>query len=306
MRFPLAGNLRVNETVTSFIKERRIPHALLISGDKGSGKHTLANFIACAAVCSEEDRPCFKCRNCHLTQINSNPDVVTVAPEEGKKNLTVDRIRVLRNEAFISSQVADCRVFIIDNADTMNSNAQNALLKVLEEPPGAVKFILIAQTASSLLDTVISRCSVLPLTNPDKETSAEYLKNTTDFPESEIISALDSCNCNIGSALDILNGKTGSNAKIKADEFINALLNQNELEMLKITFLFEKNRIEAEKFIKELKLSAANKLRENIGSRRKSKLLFRLYEFLNGYEKNLKTNISLSLLFSALVSRCIN
>lgn len=87
----------------------------------------------------------------------SHPDIYIAAPEDGKKNITVAQIRSLRNEAYVKPHIANGRAFIIDMADTMNEQSQNALLKVLEEPPGNTLFLLIAQSKAALLDTVISR-----------------------------------------------------------------------------------------------------------------------------------------------------
>ena len=175
MSFPLAGNARIRGALTAAIESGRLPHAILIEGDKGTGRHTLAAFTARAAVCEGENKPCGECRGCRLEHAGTHPDIWTVAPEDGKKNITVAQIRSLRSEAYVKPHMSARRVFIIDMADTMNEQAQNALLKVLEEPPGSVLFILIAENKAALLDTVISRCTVLSLSPPEISEAEKYL-----------------------------------------------------------------------------------------------------------------------------------
>ena len=115
MSFPLVGNQKIALAITNALKENRLPHAILIEGDKGLGRHTLAFYLAKAAVCSEDNRPCGICRDCKA--VNSHPDITITAPEEKKKNISVAQIRTLKTEAFIKPHQAKKRVFIIDFAD---------------------------------------------------------------------------------------------------------------------------------------------------------------------------------------------
>lgn len=85
MSFPLIGNSGVQNALTAAIKADRLPHAVLIEGDKGTGRHTLAKFIACAAVCGGEDKPCGECRDCRLERAGTHPDIHTTAPRTAKR-----------------------------------------------------------------------------------------------------------------------------------------------------------------------------------------------------------------------------
>ena len=105
MSFPLIGNSGVQNALTAAIKADRLPHAVLIEGDKGTGRHTLAKFIACAAVCGGEDKPCGECRDCRLERAGTHPDIHTTAPEDGKKNITVAQIRALRSDAYVKPHI---------------------------------------------------------------------------------------------------------------------------------------------------------------------------------------------------------
>lgn len=302
MTGPLAGNERINESVLCAIKENRLPHTVIIEGDKGTGRHTLARFITKAFLCFGEEKPCGVCESCRLAAVGSHPDIYIAAPEEGKKNITVAQIRNLRNEAYVKPHIANGRVFIIDMADTMNEQAQNALLKVLEEPPGNTLFLLIAESKASFLDTVISRCTVLSLCLPELSIAENYIKSNSDFASEQIKAALLETNGNIGGALKILNGSSEKNVSA-AEEFTRYFLLGDEAEMLKITARFEKSRVASAEFLKELKLCIAKSLKENKRNMLTAKSLAAFYDEITNFEESLNTNINLSLLFCALVCR---
>ncbi|MBR4122941.1 MAG: DNA polymerase III subunit [Clostridia bacterium] len=300
MSFPLVGNNSINTSITNALKEHRLPHAILIEGEKGNGKHTLAFYLARAIVCDNENAPCGKCRNCAMG-IN-HPDISVTAPEENKKNISVSQVRELKNEAYIKPHMASRRVFIIDFADTLNEQSQNALLKVLEEPPVSSLFILIAESKASLLETIISRCVVLTLNTPEKSQALEYIKSSTKYPDNEILEALINSRNNIGKALDFLAGKADSKTSVAAKEFLECFLRDDAFGMLTATAPFEKSRIETDSFFKDLKYFTAERLKQNPKDYR-AVSLSKLYSLLCELEKSLITNINLSLLFCTLTSR---
>ncbi len=297
----IVGNDKLTVTVENFIKAKRIPHAILIEGEYGTGKHTLTNYLTKAILCESENAPCFSCKHCHLADNSSHPDITVIAPEDGKKNISVSQIRELRNETVVKPHSALKRVFVIDCADTMNQSAQNALLKVLEEPPKTVMFILIVENKSSLLDTIISRCVALSLTVPEFSVAYDYIKTTTDFETELIEKALEEEKNNIGRALDSLNGISSEGTVADAEIFLNSAINCDRYTMLKIALNYQKSRIEADSFIKDLKFLIAKKIRFSPGSVL-SKPLLGIYEELGVFQSSLITNINLNLLFSNLTS----
>ena len=301
MKFPLIGSDRIRESVLAWVAMRRIPHAILIEGEKGTGRHTLAKYIANSCVCDGEDPPCGSCRGCHLAETGTHPDITVTAPEDGKKNITVAQIRNLRNDAYVKPHMASGRVFIIDKADTMNEQAQNALLKVLEEPPGEIVFILIAESKAALLDTVISRCTVLSLSVPETAEAVAYLKKNTEHAEEAIRNALDESGGNIGLTLEVLDG--GAKSASAAEEFIAYMLASDEYNMLKLTCGFEKSRVEAGNFIKELKACTAEAVKSKHADIFTARVLTEFYNELPRFEQSLQTNINLSLLFCSLVCK---
>lgn len=152
----------------------RLSHAYIISGPKGSGKEDAAKYLAAAMVCSGAGkRPCGVCADCRKAASGIHPDVITVTREEGKKELTVDIMRQVRADASVMPNEAERKVYIISEADLMNDSAQNAMLKVLEEPPAYAAFLLLAENASMLLQTVRSRCTAVPLVGSAENAHSE-------------------------------------------------------------------------------------------------------------------------------------
>lgn len=263
----------VRHTVLNFVKNRRIPHAILIEGDSDAQKLNLAEFIANAAVCSGENPPCDICDNCRLFSNHGHPDITVISSKEGKKNILVDQIREIRASAFVRPHQADRRVFILENAQRMNEQAQNAFLKVLEEPPESVIFILIVPSRTDLLDTVISRCTLLSL--PSHE--------------------------NADMRMGAKKGKTS--ADDKAQEFLNLLFSGSEYEMLKLLHPMEKNRLVAEEFFKALQIATARLAAQCPEGSLRARVLDSLYDDTKQYLEFLKTNINLALLFSTVVCK---
>lgn len=300
MSFPLTGNGRIKQAVMSFVSEKRIPHAIIIEGDIGTGRHTLAGFIASTAVCPEAGAPCGKCKSCLLYASKNHPDISVTAPEDGKKGISVSQIRALRGEAFVKPHMSAVRAFIIDSADTLNEQSQNALLKILEEPPETVMFILITESKSALLETIISRCVVLSLNPPERAEALDFLSNTTNFQKSEIEAALEASRNNIGSALRIMSGESESKTAVAASEFLDKMRENDLWGMLSAASAAEKSRIDADRFFKDLKYYTAQRLKaEPSGCNAKAYSL--LYSQLCDLEKSLATNINLSLLCTLLV-----
>lgn len=304
MSFPLVGNKNVKNAIENAISSGHIPHAVLIEGDTGLGRHTLARYFATVAVCTADLKPCGKCHACVTASSASHPDISVVAPEDGKKTISVGQIRTLRAEAFVKAHSAEHRVFIIDGAERMNENAQNALLKVLEEPPVGVIFILIAQSRTTLLETIVSRCTVLSLSAPELNLAAEYISSTHRFDYNRALDAAKSTSGNIGAALTLLGKKKRNSAAEAAEQFLNILYEGSAYDMLKLLGPLERDRVLADEFFSQLRLNIISELRRCKGNTLRCRALNTIYEETQKYTKLLGTNVNLSLLFSAVVCRC--
>ncbi len=168
----LAGNQPLKDLLTRQTAARGLSHAYILAGATGSGKHTLARLLAAAWVCSSHgEKPCFTCPHCRKAMKDIHPDMIRVG-DDGK-DVTVAQVRTLRSDAYIRPNEAERKVYIIENAQTMNASAQNAMLKLLEEGPAYAAFLLLTDNASALLPTVRSRCETLSLSPPGNESLVE-------------------------------------------------------------------------------------------------------------------------------------
>lgn len=155
------GNQKLIDRLKRDIGSGHISHAYIIEGGEGCGKRTLAKLICSAMSCNSDDRPCMKCISCDKISRDQSPDVVMVEAEKDRVQLGVDVIRRLRDDAVYAPTDLVRKFYIITDADSMNVQAQNSLLKILEEPPSHVMFLLLSKNADELLPTVRSRAPIL-------------------------------------------------------------------------------------------------------------------------------------------------
>lgn len=158
----LLGNEQLKTNLASARRKGKMSHFYLISGPRGSGRHTLADLIAASMLCREPDGPCGVCRSCRKLAAKKHPDYITIDDPE-KKTVPVDLIRQARSDLFIRPNEGDRKIYLFPRAQDMGIPGQNALLKVLEEPPPYGVFLLIADNPDKLLPTVRSRCVELKL-----------------------------------------------------------------------------------------------------------------------------------------------
>ncbi len=158
----LLGNEQLKSSLQAARARGRMSHFYLISGPRGSGKRTLANLIAAALVCPEGQGPCGVCRHCRKIASGTHPDYITI-DDPTKKTVTVDLIRQARADIFVRPNEADRKIYLFPRAQDMGIPGQNALLKVLEEPPPYGVFLLLTDNPEKLLPTVRSRCVELKL-----------------------------------------------------------------------------------------------------------------------------------------------
>lgn len=160
----LLGNDRLKQNLAASLGRGRASHFYLISGQVGSGRKTLAQLLSAALVCTGQTPPCMTCPHCRKVMGNSHPDVITIDDEE-KRYVPVDLVRHARSDIYIQPNEANRKVYLLPRAQDMLPPAQNALLKVLEEPPSYGVFILITDNPEKLLPTIRSRCTELALTS---------------------------------------------------------------------------------------------------------------------------------------------
>lgn len=155
------------------LRDGRLFHSYIVTGADQQCRDEAAMMIAQAGVCTGQTPLCGVCRNCKKAQEGIHPDISHLRPEKGAKEITVDAMRAVRAAASVIPNEGTRSVYIIHQADTMNTGAQNAMLKVFEEPPDHALFVLVAENPERLLQTVRSRCQVIYLTPASREDAKE-------------------------------------------------------------------------------------------------------------------------------------
>ena len=197
----ITGQTALKELLNRSLSSGRISHAYILEGDLGMGKKTLAYAFARQLVC-ENKSGCGICPHCRLALSGNHPDIITVTPPEGKQNISVDSIRALYESVMIKPFSADKKIIIIPGCEKMGPQAQNALLKMLEEPPSYVVFILLTSNSNYFLDTVLSRSIKLTMQPyTDSEIRSILAKNGHPDASETIVSCADG---NAGKALALI------------------------------------------------------------------------------------------------------
>ena len=180
--FKIIGNDDICDYFSSSAKANSLSHAYILLGAKGTGKKTLANLIAAAANCENKNEtdaaiPCLECSCCKRILSDNSADVIHISREKDKASIGVDPIRYIKTDVSVYPNDGNYKVYIIDDAHTMTTQAQNALLLTLEEPPEYVIFILLCEHTETILETIKSRAPILRMKTPSKSEVVEYLKS---------------------------------------------------------------------------------------------------------------------------------
>ncbi len=213
--FPvIRGNAALRRRLGDAVTSRKLSHAYIIEGADGSGKRTLAVEIAAALACqggADAALPCGECPHCRRIRGGMSPDVRIIEPDG--TTISVDAIREARADMYLSSTEEETKVYIIDRADAMTPQAQNALLIVLEEPPTNLLILLLTDRADALLPTIRSRAALLRMSLLTPEEMDAALRSNRDaealrIRDREAYDALiETAAGALGGVLDLLDGK---------------------------------------------------------------------------------------------------
>lgn len=202
MKKTFIGQQKIKDLFLKLIASKTVGHCYTLIGEKGMGKSTLSGYIAKMLVC-EHGTACGSCKACIMADAGTHPDIEYVLPEEGKKNIGVGVVRNTIENIYVRPYNAEKKVIVINNFETALTHAQNALLKVLEEPPEYVVFILTSSSEQAMLDTIKSRSLILRLQPYSKEEIKRFLRENTNLPENRLdfISAYSNGNTGKGKQL---------------------------------------------------------------------------------------------------------
>ena len=238
---PRPEDFRPQEAAWRALTADELPHALLITGQPGCGKRTLAGLIAGRLLCEAESggKPCGTCRACRQIRDGNHPDLTRIRAGEpisprvdkGKKSIPVEDIREMTEIVGRHAYEGNRRVVIIEEADTMTPAAQNALLKTLEEPPAGVTFCLTCVSPGLLLPTTVSRCREVPLHAWPADALRRALSEA-GMPSGRIEAAVRACGGSVGKALALCGDEAWWNRRTRLMEDFFALPNRSAIPQI--------------------------------------------------------------------------
>ncbi len=205
----ITGQEAVIEHFRDVMREHRVAHAYILSGEEGMGKKTIADAFALSLLCEQDgDEPCMECVSCRQVQDGNHPDVIYVTHEKPASIGVEDIRRQVADTVMIRPYRSEYKIYIIDDAEKMTVQAQNALLKTLEEPPAYVVILLLAANEEALLPTILSRCVRLKLRPLSDQEIKGYLteKLHTDPADASVCAAF--ARGNLGRAISLATSET--------------------------------------------------------------------------------------------------
>lgn len=198
----VVGHRDIIQYIKGAIQQNKVSHAYILNGPRGSGKKLLANLFAMTLQCeSRQPEPCGECRSCVQTNNGNQPDIITVKHEK-PASISVDDVRTqINGDIMIKPYSSPYKIYIVPEADLMTVQAQNAILKTIEEPPEYAVIFLLTENADSLLPTIRSRCVMLKLRNIKDKLVKKYLMEQMQVPDYQADLCAAFAQGNIGRAI---------------------------------------------------------------------------------------------------------
>ena len=218
----ILGHEQIIAHLQNAIEEDKVSHAYIFNGPEASGKMMLAEAFAMALQCEGEGkRPCLECRSCRQAADHNQPDIIYVSHEK-PNTIGVDDIRTqINNDIDIKPYSSRYKVYIVDEAQKMNQQAQNALLKTIEEPPAYAIILLLTTNADSFLQTILSRCITLNLKAVKEDKIKEYLMKHYQIPDYQADICAAFSQGNVGKAIQLASSEEFGELKASGLEDID-------------------------------------------------------------------------------------
>ena len=248
----------VMQMLTEFDRSKRMPHAIIIESPDAGKAAELAVFLSMYAVCGEAEKPCGVCKNCLNAKNKAHADIAYPQLQAQKKAYTVEQMRELMKDAYVLPNDAAAKVYIFEHADErFTPLIQNTFLKLFEEPPQNVSFILLCKSAQSLLDTILSRFTVIRVKGDesfDEETLLAAkaitagITESREYPLMRAVYALNKDNYgkiitavkrSLRDALAVLSGAEPLGGKETAQQLAGRLTRKKLLEMIELCDSFD-------------------------------------------------------------------
>lgn len=227
----VVGHKNIIKYISSAVQADAVSHAYILNGERGSGKRLLANLFAMSLQCQnreEDGETCGKCQSCKQAQNGNQPDIIKVTHEK-PNTISVDDIRTqVNNDIVIKPYSSKYKIYIIPEADLMSAQAQNALLKTIEEPPEYAVIMLLTENAEALLPTIRSRCVMMKLRNIKDQLVKKYLMEQMEIPDYKADVCVAFAQGNMGKAIMLATSEYFNEIK---EEVVHLLRNIDEMNV---------------------------------------------------------------------------
>ena len=227
----VVGHKNIIKYIESAVQADAVSHAYILNGERGSGKKLLANLFAMSLQCQDRDEngeACGKCQSCKQALHGNQPDIIRVSHEK-PTTISVDDIRPqVNNDIVIKPYSSKYKIYIIPEADLMSVQAQNALLKTIEEPPEYAVIMLLTENAEVLLPTIRSRCVMMKLRNIKDQLVKKYLMEQMEIPDYKADVCVAFAQGNMGKAIMLANSDYFNEIK---EEVVHLLRNIDEMDV---------------------------------------------------------------------------
>ena len=225
----IVGHEQIVTHLKSAMKLGKVSHAYILSGEKGCGKKLLADVFAETLQCEKGGtEPCGSCHSCVQARSGNHPDIIHLMHEK-PNSISVDDVRQqIVNDVLVKPYSGKYKIYIVPDAEKMTAAAQNALLKTIEEPPAYAVILLLANNASALLPTILSRCVMLSLKPVTDDKVKQYLMEHVQVPDYEADVCVAFAQGNIGKAVQLATSDSFNEIKNSA---LHLLKNVSKMEI---------------------------------------------------------------------------
>ncbi len=254
----IVGNNNIKQMLQKTVELQNVSHSYLFIGIDGIGKKLIAKEFAKMIMCLEENKYCNKCKSCIEFDSNNNPDFIYIEPDGN--NIKIEQIRQMQSKVIEKPIISNKKVYIINDAQNMTVEAQNCLLKTLEEPPEYITIILIASNENNLLSTIKSRCTIIHFDKIENKELKEYATN---------VIGISNVNENI---INIFQGSIGKAIRLKdkldiyenIENIISNMNNKDIVDILNCSEILYKSKDEIEEILEYINVILLNQSKQNI------------------------------------------
>ncbi|MCR5666731.1 MAG: DNA polymerase III subunit delta [Eubacterium sp.] len=229
----IIGHEKIIEHMKKVAKAKKVSHAYILNGEDRSGKMMLAEAFAQTLQCEQGgEEPCMQCHSCKQAISHNQPDIIYVEHEK-PNTITVEDIRVqINNDVAVRPYSSRYKIYIVDEAEKMNVQAQNALLKTIEEPPEYIIILLLTTNAELFLPTILSRCVTLNLHPVSEQLIKTYLMENCEIPDYQADVCVAFAQGNVGKAIDLARSTEFNELKSQVISVLKNIEQMQEFELL--------------------------------------------------------------------------